>query len=244
MGKKGIILLGQLGIILLVGTGCLLGNYRRNQAVATAGSLITKETERSTITEKTEAGLAAVMQEIIAERKATVVIDAGHGGEQPGCVVGRTMEKDVNLAIALALKEELENRGIGVILTRSGDRDVQLANRTAYAKLIFADYFVSIHCNAYSWDRSVRGFQCFYYQSEEGKKLSEEITQLVKEREIRIRQAEEAGFRVLRESAIPAILIETGYLTNYGDRTALTSGDYQRDMAVIIADGINKVLQG
>ena len=80
MGKKGIILLGQLGIILLVGTGCLLGNYRRNQAVATAGSLITKETERSTITEKTEAGLAAVMQEIIAERKATVVIDAGHGG--------------------------------------------------------------------------------------------------------------------------------------------------------------------
>ncbi|MGN0307951.1 MAG: N-acetylmuramoyl-L-alanine amidase [Lachnospiraceae bacterium] len=240
--KRGIVL-KWLTIVLLVGAGCLVGGFGRNKEVKVVTALKAKAAERHTISEKAAVTFTSVIQEIIANRKATVVIDAGHGGEQPGCVVGGTLEKDVNLSIALALKDELEKRGIAVILTRNNDTNVQLSDRTAYARSILADYFVSIHCNAYVWDRNVRGFQCFYYQSDRGKMLSDEITRLVKEKEIQIRGAEEADFRVLRESSIPAVLIEAGYLTNYGDRIALTSREYQMDMAAIIAEGIDKILQ-
>lgn len=243
MRRKRFIVWGWLMIILLAGSGGLLGGSRKNKEVKAVTAMRVKAVERHTISERAAVTFTSAIQEIIANRKATVVIDAGHGGEQPGCVVGGTLEKDVNLSIAMALKEELEKRGIAVILTRNSDKNVQLSDRTVYARSILADYFVSIHCNAYIWDRNVRGFQCFYYQSDQGKMLSDEITRLVKEKEIRIRGAEEADFRVLRESSIPAVLIEAGYLTNYGDRTALTSREYQMDMAAIIAEGIDKILQ-
>ncbi len=240
MGKKKIAILVQLVIVLLMGSGCLVEN---NAAAGKAKGLAKSEKEDWRAAKRIELGLVAYINRIVSERKATVVIDAGHGGEQPGCVVGKTMEKDVNLSIALALREELESRGIGVILTRSDDRNVQMEDRTDYASLIFADYFISIHCNAYVQDRSVQGFQCFYYQSEEGKTLSDEITDMVEEKGIRIRRAGEVDFRVLRESSIPAVLIEVGYLTNYEERTALISEEYQRDMAITIAEGIGRVLQ-
>ncbi len=242
MRKRGIILLAELVLGLLI-VSCLVMYYGSNEAVETVGGLRKSDSQGSRISEKIKTGFDEIMEEIIANRKPTVVIDAGHGGNQPGCVVGRTMEKDINLLIALALKEELEERGIGVIMTRTGDIDISLTNRTNFAQPLFADYFVSIHCNAYTADRSIRGFQCFYFRSEQGKKLSDEITGLVKAQGIKIRKAQETGFQVLRESGVPAILIETGYLTNSSERKALLSKDYQRNMAVLIAEGIDKVLQ-
>lgn len=241
MGKKGVILL-----VCTICTVCaVLGaiGLKGSEVQAKDGESAISSVISGIVPMQIKADIATITQKVIANRPATVVIDAGHGGNQPGCVVGKILEKDVNLSISLILKEELESRGIRVILTRADDTDVKLANRTVHAKSLFADYFVSIHCNAYVQDRSVRGFQCFYYQSEMGRILSDEITEMAKQ-QIKIRRAQEASYQVLRESAIPATLIELGYLTNYRDRTALISGEYQRQMAAAIAEGINKVLQG
>lgn len=238
MGRgRSILLIGTVSAILL-GIICLPG---REVHARGARPLVRSVTGGATPI-RIQTDITGIMEKVIADRPAVVVVDAGHGGNQPGCVVGRVMEKDINLSISLALKEELENRGIRVILTRKDDADVRLADRTIHAKPLFADYLVSIHCNAYDEDRSIRGFQCFYYQSEMGKKLSDEITELVSKK-IKIRKAEEVGFQVLRESIIPATLIEVGYLTNYRERASLITRDYQRQMASVIAEGINRVLQ-
>ena len=92
----------------------------------------------------------------------TVVLDAGHGGRDPGAIgVGGVREKDVTLSLAKALKPRLEKRGFKVVLTRSGDRSVSLEERTAIAEAARGDLFVSLHANA-SRRRSLRGVETYY----------------------------------------------------------------------------------
>jgi N-acetylmuramoyl-L-alanine amidase len=92
----------------------------------------------------------------------TVVLDAGHGGRDPGAIgVGGVREKDVTLAIARALREDLSERGFRVVLTRDGDRTLDLEERTALAEAARGDLFVSLHANA-APRRSVRGIETYY----------------------------------------------------------------------------------
>ncbi|MBI4436573.1 MAG: N-acetylmuramoyl-L-alanine amidase [Candidatus Omnitrophica bacterium] len=95
-------------------------------------------------------------------RIGTVVVDAGHGGRDPGAI-GRTgtKEKNLTLDIARRLKNELEAQGIHVIMTRKDDHFVSLYQRTYIANRAKADFFVSIHCNA-SRSRKVDGFEVYY----------------------------------------------------------------------------------
>ena len=76
-----------------------------------------------------------------------VVVDAGHGGSDGGTVSGKAVEKDINLSVALKLKAILENDNIEVILTRSSDENMSLADRTSVANDSNADFFISLHCN-------------------------------------------------------------------------------------------------
>jgi N-acetylmuramoyl-L-alanine amidase len=92
----------------------------------------------------------------------TVVLDPGHGGRDPGAIgVGGVREKDVTLAIARALREDLTERGFRVVLTRDGDRTLDLEERTALAEAARGDLFVSLHANA-ARRRSVRGVETYY----------------------------------------------------------------------------------
>lgn len=93
----------------------------------------------------------------------TIVLDTGHGGKDAGAVGKKygSMEKDIALILSKKVKEELESRGIRVIMTRSGDNYVSLEKRTDVANKSSADIFVSIHVNA-SRSRSLRGFECYY----------------------------------------------------------------------------------
>lgn len=92
----------------------------------------------------------------------TIVLDAGHGGSQPGCI-GKSgiMEKDLTLALTLALRKKLADAGYQVLLTRDTDRTVSLPDRTAFANKNKADLCVSIHVNA-SLDRKREGIETFY----------------------------------------------------------------------------------
>lgn len=172
-----------------------------------------------------------------------VVLDAGHGGYDPGSVVGGIKEKDINLQIADKLKELLEARGIAVILTRQGDVPLALEERTACANNHNAQLFVSVHCNFYDDDTSVRGFEAFYYQDEQAKSLATAITSdLAATGQVKTRNVKKDSFVVLKNTTMPAILLEMGFLTNEAERQKLCTDEYQQMLAEVIASRIARFL--
>ena len=187
---------------------------------------------------------------------ATIVIDAGHGGPDPGKVSeSGTLEKDINLNIAFYIKEMLEAQNISVIMTREEDKD--LATETQKRKLSDikervklmeesnADAIISIHQNSYP-DADIYGAQCFYpTNSEEGKNLATilqtqiiESTNQTKIREIKAND----DYYLLKHSTTPIVIVECGFLTNPEEEQLLLSDEYQRKMAWSIHLGILKYL--
>ena len=175
---------------------------------------------------------------------AVVVLDAGHGGIEPGCEFSGVLEKDIVLSVTLLLQEKLEDMGITVILTRDTDEDVSLSKRSEIANAADADCFISIHCNSYTEDTRINGFEGYYYQSEEGQYLSECILSAAKKHHINVRKTKEENYQVLRESATPATLLEIGFLSNPEERQALSDTDYQNTLSTAIAEGISMWLNG
>ena len=180
--------------------------------------------------------------------RKVIMIDAGHGGWDPG-KVGRneTLEKDINLAIASKLQTYLEQSGSVVILSRSDDsalakeKNDDLRGRTEIANTSKADIMVSIHQNSYP-NPSVTGAQVFYYDdSEESKRLAESI-----QREIisftdqkKNREAKANGnYFLLKKTKIPAVIVECGFLSSDEDRLKLMDEEYQEKMAWGIYLGI------
>ena len=177
--------------------------------------------------------------EPMPKTQATVVLDAGHGGIQAGCEFGGVLEKDVTLNVTLLLQEKLEDAGITIVMTRDGDQDVSLSERCDIANTAGADLFVSIHCNSYAEDTSIRGFEGYYYQSEESRLLAESILSAAEKcSSIKARNVKEENYYVLRETNIPAALLEIGYLSNANERANLQSEDYTSTIAQVIYDGI------
>ena len=112
------------------------------------------------------------------DRFDTVVIDPGHGGENQGARgAGGLLEKDLVLDVGLRLAKRLEERGVGVVLTRSDDRFVSLEERTSIANDARGDLFVSIHANA-SRARSARGIETFFVSMEASDEAAQQIANL------------------------------------------------------------------
>ncbi|WP_378952033.1 N-acetylmuramoyl-L-alanine amidase [Pelosinus sp. sgz500959] len=182
-----------------------------------------------------------------------IVVDAGHGGIDPGANRPGVLEKDINLAIALQLKNILNDYGAKVVLSRQADIELStecdnqkvrgryrrdLTARVEMAEESDADLFISIHANAVS-NTKRQGAEVFYYdKSKNGKALSNSIqAELVK-----VAKAtpipNTADYFVLRRNKIPAALIEVGYITNMQERSLLQSPEHQRKLAEAIAKGI------
>lgn len=174
----------------------------------------------------------------------TLIVDAGHGGDQPGAVaVDGTLEKDVNREIADRLLAELQSRGARVIESRPGDRSVSLDDRAELADRMRCDLFVSIHADA-STSTSPNG--ATVYIARGAYPTSRSVGGAI---EARLRQAglvsrgvREAGFRVLIGHNRPSVLVECGFLTHPGDRALLLTPDHQGMVARAIADGITDIL--
>lgn len=177
----------------------------------------------------------------VAPLGITVVLDAGHGGAQPGCVIGDLQEKEIAMAITQRLKTRLEQMGFDVVLTRGDDMDVGLSERAQIANQAEGDCFVSIHCNSYV-DDSISGLECYYYRSEAGEQLAEAIATATETSEIDTRESKEGNFQILREADMPAVLIEVGYMTNPAELELLASEEYQQTLASAIAEGIGAML--
>ncbi|MEL7331945.1 MAG: N-acetylmuramoyl-L-alanine amidase, partial [Cyanobacteria bacterium J06560_2] len=165
----------------------------------------------------------------------TVVIDPGHGGRDPGAVgIGGLREKDINITVSRRVQSILSEKGINVVMTRSDDRELDLRPRVSIAERADADVFVSIHSNAISMSRpDVNGLETFYYSS--GFRLAQTIHNNVLQRtNLRDRGVRRARFYVLVNTSMPAVLVETGFVTGREDAARF------RDPAAVntIADGI------
>lgn len=188
-----------------------------------------------------------VLKLFIADR--TVAVDPGHGTIDRG-VVHRdsgVAESPINLAVSLKLKEILMQQKFNVVLTRDHETQEQMANHKELKRRIDvavsnkADMFVSIHVNQYP-DSSCFGAQCFYNpQKPESKLLAlliqEELKALEPEN---FREALPQDLFILRESPMPAVLVEMGFISNPSDRQKLQDPSYQEKIAKAIAAGINR----
>lgn len=180
-----------------------------------------------------------------AEDGLTVILDAGHGGNDGGTTYGNLNEKDITIMFVQQLKEKLEKEGIRVILTREDDTYLSLEQRAAAANSSSADVFVSLHCNYYEDDSKISGLECYHLEgSEKSGAFAQSIVDAISENPaIDCRGTRTENFFVLKKTNIPAVLIELGYLSNKGDRQNLQSADYQDVLTDRIAAGILAGLQ-
>ena len=172
----------------------------------------------------------------------TVILDAGHGGRDPGCVRNGVYEKNVNFSIILKTKLLLESYGATVLLTRYDDSFVSLEYRYTYENLNPEAVFVSVHCNALSGNTKVSGMSA--YCNESNNENSALLTACVYNGTLYATGATGRGvnnnsdLKVVYYSYIPSVLIETGYLSSASEFPLLTSSEYQDKIASGIVSGL------
>lgn len=173
----------------------------------------------------------------------TVVLDPGHGGGDPGAIgIGGIREKDINLAIAEKVKANLEARGINVVMARASDVEIDLAPRVTVAERVNADIFVSIHSNAISLSRpDVNGLETYYYSS--GLRLAQTIhNNVLQQTDLRDRGVRRARFYVLVNTSMPAVLVETGFVTGAEDAARFRNPAKRDEIANGISNGVLQYL--
>ena len=175
--------------------------------------------------------------------KVLVMIDPGHGGRDPGAINADGLrEVDVIMPIAKRVSDILARQGIAVKMTRTGDEYVGLDERVAISRDAGASLFVSIHANSIDGRPDVNGLELYHYNL--GQSFAETVHSTILDYVnkngfyLGDRRVRSARFLVLRKSSIPAILVETGYLTSEAEAARLRRDDYQKVMAEGIARGI------
>lgn len=185
--------------------------------------------------------------------KKVVVIDAGHGGSDPGKIgVSGALEKDINLEIAKRIKILLEEKGISVFMTRETDemlceealennrKRADMAKRVELINEISPDMVISIHQNSYT-DPEVSGAQVFYYsESEEGARMAAMMQKALTEIDNENTRKEKANdnYYLLKRTKAPTIIVECGFLSNPKEAAKLVEEEYQDMISNAIVKGI------
>lgn len=201
---------------------------------------------------------AKMVNDSMESSRWTVVVDAGHGGSDPGKVgINGEKEKYINLEIAKLLKQMLEEQQIQVIMTRESDKDLAPENssnrkrddmkmRCLLMKDVNPDCVVSIHQNSFS-DASAKGAQVFYYDSsEEGKRLGEILQNaLVKNLDSSNRRLAKGNtsYYLLKKTEAPVVIVECGFLSNHEEAGLLATSSYQEKTAEAICLGLIEYLK-
>lgn len=178
---------------------------------------------------------------------ALIILDAGHGGLDSGKIgINDQEEKDINLKIALKIKKLLEEQGISVMMTRSADERLSetqtedLKARTEIMNRSNAALAVSIHQNSFR-DSSVSGAQVFYYpDSDEGRKAADAIQEELNDMQPDNRKEVKANdtYYILKNTEIPVVIVECGFLSNYTEAEKLADDSYQSVVAGTVVRGI------
>lgn len=203
-------------------------------------------------------GSIYVQQMKVEKEKTCIVIDAGHGGSDPGKIgINGEKEKDLNLRIAKKLKKDLEKKKFRVILTRDSDEGLYSENARNKkvedmkkrceiiddAKPVFT---ISIHQNSYP-EEYVKGAQVFYYgQSKDGEELAKILQTSLKEHldkeNNRTAKANESYY-LLKKTKSPTVIVECGFLSNSEEAALLSDSKYQQKVADAICQGVYKYLK-
>ena len=189
--------------------------------------------------------------------KRSIFLDPGHGGSDSGAVSGGVREKDLTLSVYNKVSSKLASLGYTVLTSRNVDKDVDLVDRAEQANKANADMLLSIHFNA--GGRGIaRGIETYYYQAtadrvpkinkenhnnperlERSRKLANKVQQnLLYQTGANDRGVKRASFTVLRETSIPSILVELGFIDNPEERNKIKTNEYQERLANGIVDGI------
>jgi N-acetylmuramoyl-L-alanine amidase len=188
------------------------------------------------------------------EKGHIVMLDPGHGGYDPGAITKQGVyEKSINLQIAQKVKEMLGPSGIEIYLTREEDIDyvpdgikgkttkkqTDLNRRIEMAKEANADVFVSLHVNATATGQESGSETFYHFKSESGKRLAELIQQeMIKIPGMNRRIAKPGDFYITKNTSMPAVIVEVGYLSNLKEQKKLQQSWYQEQLARAIAKGI------
>lgn len=196
-----------------------------------------------------DTGSAACGRATSKHKNIRIVIDAGHGGEDYGTHSNnkpRQHEKYLSLSTALMLRDHLNRMGYQTFLSRSKDEFISLPNRVSLASKKRATLFVSVHYNS-APNVKAHGVEVFYYRpkkvnerSEVSSKLAEAVLgRVLKNTQAKSRGVKHGNFAVVRDTNMPAVLIEGGFLTNTGELKKLRDPAYLNRVAKGIAQGIN-----
>ncbi|HEY9877203.1 MAG TPA: DUF3747 domain-containing protein [Leptolyngbyaceae cyanobacterium] len=182
----------------------------------------------------------------VPQGQLVVVIDPGHGGRDPGAIgIGGIQEKAINFAISQRVQQRLQQAGITTMMTRSGDQEIDLDPRVVYAERVGADLFVSIHANAISMSRpDVNGLETYYYSGANSERLAQSIhSSILRRTDMQDRGVRTARFYVIRYTSMPAVLVETGFVTGARDAARFGNASTRDQIADAIADGILNYLR-
>ncbi len=173
----------------------------------------------------------------------TIMLDAGHGGRDPGAVYNGRQEKDDSLALTLAVGELLQERGVDVLYTRTTDVYESPYQKAMEANAAGADFFISIHRNSSPEANTYSGVESLVYNKSGIKlKMAENINeQLEAIGFVNLGVKERPGLVVLRRTRMPAVLVEVGFI-NSGTDNMLFDNNFD-DIALGIAEGILDTLQ-
>ena len=173
----------------------------------------------------------------------TVVIDPGHGGHDKGGQWGRVYEKHLALDTSVRLENHLKKMGYQTVLTRRSDQFISLPQRVAIGNRYKNAIFVSIHYN-YTWKQHVAGLETFYH-SPRSQRLAQYVQQGMLNRVKAVdRGAKFARYYVIRNTNIPSILVEGGFVSNGPERERMKTAWFREAIALGIADDIQRYRRG
>lgn len=178
--------------------------------------------------------------------RGVIVVDPGHGGPDAGAIGNGIYEKNVVLPIALQLGRYLQQMGYAVVYTRTQDIDLDLEPRVSLAERVRADAFVSVHANSLESRLSnINGVETYYAPgATSGQQLAASVhQQIISGTGANDRGVRSARFFVIRKTSMPAILVETGFVTNPQEAANLNNRAYQDRMALSIARGVDQFLK-
>lgn len=176
-----------------------------------------------------------------------IVIDPGHGGKDAGARYYGCDEKTLNLKTAIALKKSLQKRSYRVLMTRQRDEYVSIARRAEFVNDHQPDLLISVHYNSAS-SSEIQGVEIFYHGSklwslfseDPSKKIAENVlSYFLKKTGAKSRGVKRANFYVLKQTQVPSILIEGGFISNREECSKLKNDLYIQKIVEGIADGVD-----
>lgn len=228
-------------LILIIFSGCQSSKYRQ--------SVVVRSDQELPSVLNTDVAAASKFQKSKNQKKFVIVVDAGHGGEDMGTrslIPPKYQEKSLNLSTAFFLREYLQKMGYLVKMTRIDDTFVPLAKRSLIANNEECNLFVSVHYNA-ATSELADGIEVYYYKSDENKARSLNskkcadlvLNQLILKTGAKSRGVKHGNLSVIRETTMPAILVEGGFMTHKGEMEKIKDPGYIKQLAYGIALGID-----